>query len=88
MQNFKRPFSLAISAARSICTDARARYVLGGLAILLTSLAVGLVLPAPSTAQNFVDFKPTPQQLEWQDLEFGVIVHFGLNTFTDRKSVV
>lgn len=36
-------------------------------------------------AQNFVDLKPSPQQLEWQDLEFGVIIHFGTNTFLDRE---
>lgn len=36
-------------------------------------------------AQNFVDMKPTPQQTEWQDLEFGVILHFGTNTFLNRE---
>lgn len=40
-------------------------------------------LAAP--AQNFVDIKPTPQQNEWQALEFGVIIHFGPNTFLDRE---
>jgi alpha-L-fucosidase len=32
-----------------------------------------------------VDIKPTPQQTEWQDLEFGVILHFSTNTFLDRE---
>ena len=36
-------------------------------------------------AQNFTEIKPFPQQLEWQDLEFGVIIHFGTNTFLDRE---
>ena len=36
-------------------------------------------------AQNFVDLKPSPQQIEWQDLEFGVLIHFGTNTFLDRE---
>ena len=36
-------------------------------------------------AQNAADLKPTPQQTEWQDLEFGVILHFGTNTFLDRE---
>jgi alpha-L-fucosidase len=35
--------------------------------------------------QSFTDIKPSPQQVEWQDLEFGVIVHFGMNTFMDRE---
>jgi alpha-L-fucosidase len=37
------------------------------------------------SAQNFTDVKPSPQQVEWQDLEFGVIIHFGPNTFLDQE---
>jgi len=40
---------------------------------------------AVAAAQNFADVKPSPQQIEWQDLEFGVIIHFGTNTFLDRE---
>jgi alpha-L-fucosidase len=36
-------------------------------------------------AQNAADVKPAPQQTEWQDLEFGVIIHFSTNTFLDRE---
>jgi alpha-L-fucosidase len=36
-------------------------------------------------AQNFSDIKPSSQQVEWQDLEFGVLIHFGTNTFLDRE---
>ncbi len=36
-------------------------------------------------AQSFPEIKPSPQQTEWQDLEFGVILHFGTNTFLDRE---
>ena len=34
---------------------------------------------------NAADVKPSPQQVEWQDLEFGVIIHFGTNTFLNRE---
>ena len=37
------------------------------------------------TAQNAIDLKPSPQQVEWQDLEFGVLIHFGTNTYLDRE---
>lgn len=31
------------------------------------------------------DIKPAPYQVAWQDLEFGVILHFSTNTFLDRE---
>jgi alpha-L-fucosidase len=54
---------------------------------LLTTLLSLTLVAAPSIAlpQNFVDMKPTPQQTAWQDLEFGVILHFGTNTFLNRE---
>src|SRR5580698_6518685 len=36
-------------------------------------------------AQNFSEIKPSPQQVAWQDLEFGVILHFSTNTFLNRE---
>jgi len=36
-------------------------------------------------AQNAVDVKPSPQQVAWQDLEIGVLIHFGPNTFLNQE---
>src|ERR1700722_12608854 len=46
-------------------------------------LACGIAAATPSAAMppNFADVTPSPQQVRWQDLEFGVLVHFGTNTF-------
>jgi alpha-L-fucosidase len=53
--------------------------------LALTSLFwLGLMFPS-SYAQSFVDVKPSPQQVEWQDLEFGVLIHFGPNTFLGQE---
>ena len=48
-------------------------------------ISLTLLAGTPARAQNAADIKPTPQQSEWQDLEFGVILHFGTNTFLDRE---
>ncbi len=54
------------------------------------ALYIGIVFanffsPSDASSQNFSDMKPTPQQVTWQDLEFGVIIHFSTNTFLDRE---
>ena len=51
---------------------------------LLACLCVFLY-PRKAPSQNFSDLKPSPQQTTWQDLEIGVIIHFGTNTFLDRE---
>lgn len=48
-------------------------------------LAAILHVTLPAQAQNAADIKPSPQQTAWQDLEFGVIIHFGTNTFLNRE---
>ena len=36
-------------------------------------------------SSNFTDVKPSPQQVQWQDLRFGVLISFGTNTFLNRE---
>lgn len=50
--------------------------------LLICLLVCSLVQIA---AQNAVDLKPSPQQVEWQDLEMGAIIHFGPNTFLNQE---
>jgi alpha-L-fucosidase len=52
--------------------------------VLKIALAGG-ALVALLAAQNFVDMRPSPQQVAWQDLEIGVLIHFGPNSFMDRE---
>lgn len=47
--------------------------------------AIVMLCATLSLAQNFTDVKPRPQQVAWQDLEIGAIIHFGPNTFMDRE---
>lgn len=53
----------------------------------MRSLVLALV-PLLASAQNmpnFADVRPSPQQIAWQQLEIGVLIHFGTNTFLDRE---
>ena len=52
------------------------KYLLTWLTLLAATAALG---------QHFVDVKPTPQQVAWQDMEMGAILHFGTNTFLNRE---
>ncbi|MGO9087503.1 MAG: alpha-L-fucosidase [Candidatus Sulfotelmatobacter sp.] len=40
---------------------------------------------ARANGQSLPDMRPSPQQVEWQELEVGAIIHFGPNTFLDQE---
>lgn len=48
-----------------------------------------VIFPADATMEQKVDMAsrlvPTPQQMEWQQMEFTAFLHFGINTFTGRE---
>ena len=56
-----------------------------GLRKSILGVAMLLYVGGAGAANNAADLKPTPQQTEWQDLEFGVIIHFSTNTFLNRE---
>jgi len=49
------------------------------------ALILVLLCAQPLIPQSFTDVKPSPQQMAWQDLEIGVLIHFGPNTFMNRE---
>ena len=52
-----------------------------GSAVLLLVIAI-----ASSNAQDAAgDIRPAPYQVAWQDLEFGVIIHFSTNSFLNQE---
>src|ERR1700677_3118740 len=55
------------------------------IAAILAVLAVVFCCALTGAAQNFAEIEPSPQQVAWQDLEFGVLIHFGTNTFLDKE---
>ena len=48
-----------------------------------------VAFPADATVDQKIDMVsrlvPTPQQLEWQQMEFTAFLHFGMNTFTGNE---
>src|SRR5580692_542261 len=59
--------------------------ILRSLAIIATAIAGTVFGEQWAIGQNVSDIKPSPHQVAWQDLEFGVLIHFGTNTFLDKE---
>ncbi|HWC17742.1 MAG TPA: alpha-L-fucosidase, partial [Terriglobales bacterium] len=53
--------------------------------VALATVASLLTFLCAASGQNFSEVKPSPQQVDWQNLEFGVLIHFGTNTYLDRE---
>src|SRR6266702_6953246 len=53
--------------------------------LLVSAAVMSSLLASFAHGENVSDIKPSPQQVAWQDLEFGVIIHFSTNTFLDRE---
>ena len=51
-----------------------------------TIIAMLIAAGVTATAQDSTgDIRPAPYQVAWQDLEFGVIIHFSTNTFLNQE---
>ena len=49
-------------------------------------LAIAIASGISAAAQDATgDIRPAPYQVAWQDLEFGVIIHFSTNTFLNQE---
>jgi alpha-L-fucosidase len=57
-----------------------------GLISAATIFCLAALCVTPALTQDAGgEIKPAPYQTAWQDLEFGVILHFSTNTFLDRE---
>ena len=76
MKQFALPFLFACAS-------------LAGLHAQETFYEKHVAFPANATAEEKLDMAsrlvPTPQQLEWQQMELTAFLHFGVNTFTGRE---
>src|ERR1700693_3713525 len=55
------------------------------LKCLAIAISLARLFGNGALGQDAGDIRPAPYQVAWQDLQFGVIVHFSTNTFLDRE---
>jgi alpha-L-fucosidase len=60
----------------------RSKSTIGFTLLLAIMIASGLSASAQDSAG---EIRPAPYQVAWQDLEFGVIIHFSTNTFLNQE---
>jgi alpha-L-fucosidase len=59
---------------------------IGKQAACVITAGMLITLGATAPAQDSTgDIRPAPYQVAWQDLEFGVIIHFSTNTFLNQE---
>ncbi|HEY3839373.1 MAG TPA: alpha-L-fucosidase, partial [Bryobacteraceae bacterium] len=58
-----------------------AKHRIGAGFLLVVMCFAALAAGQDSTS----DIRPAPYQVAWQDLEFGVIIHFSTNTFLNQE---
>jgi alpha-L-fucosidase len=64
------------------CAMRRSKSTIGFTLLLAIMIASGLSASAQDSAG---EIRPAPYQVAWQDLEFGVIIHFSTNTFLNQE---
>jgi len=60
----------------------RSKSTIGFTLLLAVMIASGLSASAQDSAG---EIRPAPYQVAWQDLQFGVIIHFSTNTFLNQE---
>ncbi len=55
------------------------------VALIIGGLVFGIAFALEQGIAQTDSGRPTKQQHEWQDIEFGIFCHFGMNTFHDKE---
>lgn len=78
---------MGLTSKISLCTNTTEGASLPQLAFsfMLTSVRQTFLLVLATATAAFAQPRPTPRQLNWQQLETTAFLHFTVNTFTDKE---